>query len=195
MARLSPIDPARFTPSRQEAWTPSTRGGPGAAPPDATVVVINLATTDAPTRTLASANGEFSFTLSYAAGDELRFWAEKDGLRSPPLDLLALGMGGPWAEVVNNSCLQLHSELFLQSGKNPLLLSNSCSTDVTVTTARIRRASPELSLSDPPTSIRAGTEELVTVTATEVAAVEDALLFDVTVEGQPELRAVSLYPR
>jgi hypothetical protein len=117
------------------------RGGPGsAAPPGATLRVVNLEDTTDPRETLINDDGSFEVLFSVAIGDEVRLQIFADGQRSDPFDVRVEDDEAPPVRADRPlTCLKLPLELDLASGSGILRVENTCTASVELSAPTLRR--------------------------------------------------------
>lgn len=164
-------------------------GEPGSTAPGATVHVTNLETTDRVVATTAGADGGFAISILASAGDELRFQAIDDGLRSAPVDA-RLDSAFDLVPTTRPACVGVSPGYDLDFGgrdsTSSVTLTNSCGADITVSASRLRLGSSEFT----PEAVQAGVladgqsaARGVSFTKGTGVAPEDVLFVDVTVAG------------
>jgi hypothetical protein len=181
-------------------------GDPGAGPPGKTLRVTNLDTQDPPVDVVIAADGSFEISLPGEALDELRFHTRAGRERDLPADFVP-GVG-PVPDPARVDCLLLLPLLqqdfgFVASAGtaavHTVTLRNECAVSVSVTAARLRRASaafaigagaPSLPLELAPGQNLSWTLELVPVSPGDV---EEIFFVELTAQGEPARYPVTLY--
>jgi hypothetical protein len=158
-------------------------GAPGTVSPDATLIVTRIDRDLPPSLHAPAADGSFDLTLMLSPYEELRLEAERDGLRSPPFDLLAdpdsltpLSPLRPLADCFLVSPLEVVSAPL---GTTTLAIENRCASPLTIGRASFRSASSAWSTDAGavPFVIEAGARRELVVTAPPSPS-EDLLLFE-----------------
>jgi hypothetical protein len=165
-------------------------GAPGAATPGATLRAINLDLELPVVSAAVAADGSFSTSVLASSGNELRFQALLQGLRSAPADFLYTSADGDQlAPSQRFDCLALSPGFDLDvpaSGSARLRVDSSCDGTVTLSNPRFRSGG-RFAL-DPalPLEIPAGGEGSLELRLTSPGA-EDVLFLGVT-QGTQTLR-------
>jgi hypothetical protein len=165
-------------------------GAPGAATPGATLRALNLDLDLPAVSATVAPDGSFSSSVLASAGNELRFQAVLEGMRSAPADLLYTSQGGDQLTPSPRlDCLRLTPGFDLDlpaSGSARLRIENSCAGAATLASPRFRSGGRFALDTSLPLEIPAGGEGNLDVRLTSPAA-EDVLFFDVT-QGTQTLR-------
>lgn len=171
-------------------------GRAGAVPANATVRVTNLDRTEAAYATTANSSGGFNIVVTVAFGEELRFdWALPDQHSNVPVDALfqpvpMKPLGFVLTPSARFDCVHLTPGYVLDFGASSadtlaIGLKNDCAGDLTLGAPRLRRGLPDFASSATAQTVARGSSVMLPVSFTRAsaAAVEDTLLFDVTVSG------------
>jgi hypothetical protein len=175
-------------------------GAPGAAPPNSSVIVTNLDSTDAPFVTTARENGSFVVGIQMDLSDELRFEAITASGRTPPSDgKISDAPETALRAASRHACLSLEPGFSLDvTGQNTasLVLRNQCDGAVELDDARFRTEGAEFTLlTTLPLEVpsqQSTTLEFAHVPASGSAS-EVVLFVDVTLSGETLRYPITLY--
>lgn len=164
----------------------------GKLPAHTTVRATNLDRTDATVAvTVSSARAAADLFIAVIDGEELRFEAVLDGVRSAPADALfvadsADGRAFHLDAAPRFACLELDYSLELTTGQASLDLANGCASAITLDNQRLRLGAPDFALETTlPLEVPAAQSAPLSFGFTRAAAGfrEDISLFDVTLDG------------
>jgi len=165
-------------------------GEPGAATPGATLRALNLDLDLPVVSATVAPDGSFSTAVLASTGNELRFQAVREGMRSTPADFLYTSAGGDQLTASQRfACLALSPGFELDlpvSGSARLRIENSCDGALTVATPRFRSGGRFTLDSSLPLEIPAGGEGTLDLRLASPGA-EDVLFLDVA-QGAQTLR-------
>jgi hypothetical protein len=116
-------------------------GEPGAATPGSVVRVLNLDLDPPSVSASAASDGSFSTTVLASDGNELRFQAVQQGVRSAPVDFIFSSEGGDQlTPSPRHDCITLEPgfDLDVGSGAATLRIQSSCPDAVRIDSPRFR---------------------------------------------------------
>jgi hypothetical protein len=172
-------------------------GDVGAAPPHATVRVLNLDDTRDAVATTADADGRFSLGIIANAGDELRFEARTNDGFSEPVDARVEGDLSGVVVSQRPDCFVLESGYALEvtpGATGTVRLTNECTGDLSVDEVRLRLGNAGFG-SDVTTPLSLAPNESATVNVQLTPGAmpaQDVLFLDVAISGQAVRYPVSL---
>jgi hypothetical protein len=150
-----------------------------------------------------AADGSFVGTVEGTTADVFRLHAKLGDLRAPPIDFQIVGLPIPAVdciEVTPDALDADHGTVGIgETGVVSVSLRNGCSTELTVTSLRMRLADPAFVITAPapPWSIPVGESASVDVTfsPTSPGEAEEVLLIDVQAGASDARFAISMYGR
>lgn len=157
-------------------------GDPGAVDPaEGEVVVLTVDVLRDPVRTPVREDGSFGPVSSVAPlSGTLRLWVERDGDRSPPVDVVRLEDGSlPAAPIALADCLDVDPprELVLEESAGRVVLSNGCEVDVELGAPRLRDGSSGVTVTGAAATLAPGGTAEIEVTVQDGG--EDVLLLPI----------------
>ncbi len=172
-------------------------GDAGAAPPHATVRVLNLDDMREAVATTADADGRFSLEIIANAGDELRFEARTSGGFAEPVDARVNDDLSGVVASQRPECFVLEAGRMLEvtAGKNAAVrLSNECTEELILDDVRLRLGTAGFDFeAATPLSVAPGASAAVDVELTlGTTPAEDVLFLEVVIDGMAERYPVSL---
>jgi hypothetical protein len=172
-------------------------GDVGAAPPHATVRVLNLDDTREAVATTADAEGRFSLEIIASAGEELRFEARTSGGFAEPVDARVKDDLSGVTPSQHPECFVLETGRALEvtaGATAAVRMTNECAGEVTLDDVRLRLGTAGFSFEAPtPLSVAPGASATVDVELTPgTTPAQDVLFLDVVIDGMAERYPVSL---
>ncbi len=172
-------------------------GDVGAAPPHATVRVLNLDDMREAVATTADVDGRFSLEIIATAGDELRFEARTSGGFAEPVDAQVKDDLSGVIPSQRPECFVLETgdALEVTAGATAAVrFRNECAGEVTLDDVRLRLDTAGFSFdATTPLNVAPGASATVDVGLTPGAMpAQDVLFLDVVIDGMAERYPVSL---